>query len=602
MASLMPMPMQAFNAFVSGAYGPISGGLLYTYEAGTTTPKATYTTAVGDVANANPVVLNARGEPPAGIFLGGGGYKIVLKDSLGATIWTQDNVATQDSLLQGDLASTTDPAKGAALVGFKRHGAAGAVARTVYSKLGEFISVKDFGAVGDGVTDDTAAIKAALNSGALAVLAPVGTYLVNSTITLPAGMTLSGQGPGTVFLINAATTGFSKVFDSVSDASITVSNCKIQANVDGVTGIAFTLCRYTTIQNVFFVGCTTSFAIDRGDWHNVKGCFNLGLASPSLKAGSATIWSSVDNDYVFHVDVDGYQSRNIGNGTKASTLYVRRCVAGQFRAIDCNDLNVGNSSPQQFIVVENDCQGVKFTDCICAAAYAGYVLQRGSGAAVDPSFVVFTSCDADQCSTAGYLVTGANWVSIQGACVTASGVATTKQGMLLQPSGSSQVNQIDISNSIIHGYNGTNGTGFQIAGATYVTIRNNKIDSNNICVGISGTSTYIDISGNSMSNYSTALSGTPSQTGNRAVDNPGYNPVGDGAISVGASPFTYTADISPETVYIWGGTISSVTFGKNGSTLTTVASSSTPIAISLGPREQLKVTYTAAPNMNKMVH
>lgn len=56
----------------------------------------------------------------------------------------------------------------------------GAVARSVASKLGESVSVKDFGAVGDGVTDDTAAIQAALtymasiNGGTL--LFPSGTY------------------------------------------------------------------------------------------------------------------------------------------------------------------------------------------------------------------------------------------------------------------------------------------------------------------------------------------------------------------------------------------------------------------------------------------
>ncbi|GEM_PF-1953119 len=68
---------------------PLAGGLLYSYAAGTTTPKATYTTAAGDVENSNPVVLDAYGR--AVIFISGA-YKFVLQDADGVTIETTDNV------------------------------------------------------------------------------------------------------------------------------------------------------------------------------------------------------------------------------------------------------------------------------------------------------------------------------------------------------------------------------------------------------------------------------------------------------------------------------------------------------------------------------
>lgn len=61
----------------------------------------------------------------------------------------------------------------------------GAVARTVQSKLRDVVSVKDFGAKGDGVTDDTAAIQAALNSGAKNIVFASGTYKLTSSITIP---------------------------------------------------------------------------------------------------------------------------------------------------------------------------------------------------------------------------------------------------------------------------------------------------------------------------------------------------------------------------------------------------------------------------------
>jgi len=55
----------------------------------------------------------------------------------------------------------------------------GAVARTAQAKMRDVVSVKDFGAVGDGVADDTAAIQAAINTGFNLVF-PAGTYLANN--------------------------------------------------------------------------------------------------------------------------------------------------------------------------------------------------------------------------------------------------------------------------------------------------------------------------------------------------------------------------------------------------------------------------------------
>lgn len=67
----------------------------------------------------------------------------------------------------------------------------GAVATTVQAKLRETVSVKDFGAVGDGVTDDTAAILIAQATGKK-VLFPSGTYLLGSTVALTSTHNNSG--------------------------------------------------------------------------------------------------------------------------------------------------------------------------------------------------------------------------------------------------------------------------------------------------------------------------------------------------------------------------------------------------------------------------
>lgn len=81
---------------------------------------------------------------------------------------------------------------GAALVGFKQDGT-GTVNRQVQDKLREFLSVKDFGAVGDGLTDDTAAIQLALDSNNPTILFSAGVYLVTSKLIIKDNTHIIGQ-------------------------------------------------------------------------------------------------------------------------------------------------------------------------------------------------------------------------------------------------------------------------------------------------------------------------------------------------------------------------------------------------------------------------
>ena len=72
---------------------PLNGGLLYTYQAGSSTPLATYSDNAGNVANANPIVLGVDGRPASEIWLTYGfSYKFVLCDSSNNVIQTYDNL------------------------------------------------------------------------------------------------------------------------------------------------------------------------------------------------------------------------------------------------------------------------------------------------------------------------------------------------------------------------------------------------------------------------------------------------------------------------------------------------------------------------------
>ena len=188
---------------------PLTGGKLYSYEAGTTTPQTTYTTVSGDVPHANPIILDSAGRVPGGqIWLTAGlNYKFVLTSSTDTSIGTWDNITG----INGTGISTN-----ASLIAFDPAGA-NAVATTVQAKLRETVSVKDFGAVGDGVTDDTAAIQAAV-SAANRIYFPSGTYLCDGQIALRSNVTLCGDGMN-VTKVKKVTTDYGGVFVANSDST-----------------------------------------------------------------------------------------------------------------------------------------------------------------------------------------------------------------------------------------------------------------------------------------------------------------------------------------------------------------------------------------------
>jgi hypothetical protein len=189
--------------FLDGSGNPLSGGKLESFVAGTTTPQTTYTEASGAVAHPNPIILDAAGRVPTGeIWItAGASYKFVLSDSNNVVIATYDNITGIDGTgiatnatsvsftgFKGQVGNLQDlaDADGSDWVGFEPAGS-NAVARSVQDKLREYVSVKDFGAVGNGVADDTLAVQAAFDACAASgqgLYFPAGTYNASSALTM----------------------------------------------------------------------------------------------------------------------------------------------------------------------------------------------------------------------------------------------------------------------------------------------------------------------------------------------------------------------------------------------------------------------------------
>ena len=82
MASVLLSPYGVGQQFFDDNGNPLAGGLIYTYQSGSSTPLATYTDSGGTIANSNPIVLDSAGRAPSEIWMFAGyTYKFIIKTS-----------------------------------------------------------------------------------------------------------------------------------------------------------------------------------------------------------------------------------------------------------------------------------------------------------------------------------------------------------------------------------------------------------------------------------------------------------------------------------------------------------------------------------------
>lgn len=235
MAQLSPSPRLYFTDSVTGL--PLVGGKLYTYASGTTTPQATYTTAAGNAANTNPIILNARGE--AEIWLDATKqYTYVLKTATDTLVWTVNNI-------NGN--STTAP-----------------------------VNVLDFGAVADSTggatgTNNAAAFQAAFDTGhdvfiPAADTPGYGYRVTTATIKYPVRVYGEGVTATTIF----PTTGYS-TFVSAND-SVEISDLQFLGKTGTGQAEVYGDCiKYDAVTNdATFTGFMEGCKVQRVKFRNLK--------------------------------------------------------------------------------------------------------------------------------------------------------------------------------------------------------------------------------------------------------------------------------------------------------------------------------------------
>jgi parallel beta-helix repeat protein len=170
-----------FQQFFDRDGSPLDNGFVYIGTANLnpeTNPLTVYFDDALTIPAAQPLRTSngyiVRNGSPARLYTSQEDFSLTVREKNSVLVYTVAD-ATSLSNLQTQLAAGS----GSSLVGYNQ-GGAGAVNRTVQSRLRDFVSVKDFGAVGNGVVDDTVAVQAALDSGAYGIFVPDGTYIVNA--------------------------------------------------------------------------------------------------------------------------------------------------------------------------------------------------------------------------------------------------------------------------------------------------------------------------------------------------------------------------------------------------------------------------------------
>lgn len=196
----------------------------------------------------------------------------------------------------------------------------GAVARSAASKFGDVVSVKDFGAVGDNVADDTAAIQAAINAAYAANKAlyiPGGRYRITALTFAPTDPVATGQGlriygdtsgngtlgRGTILSTTATSGSVFTIQPSTGASYVELTGLTFQGNANVTAGVVFNQSWLAKVRNCVFSGFSNASA---------KALWFYPSATPIGYSGSSWV-----QNCVFQSNSTGIFSGGAASGTPA---------------------------------------------------------------------------------------------------------------------------------------------------------------------------------------------------------------------------------------------------------------------------------------------
>jgi hypothetical protein len=471
----------------------------------------------------------------------------------------------------------------------------------IYSAVDSIIvNVKNHGAVGNAVADDTAAINAAiakLNPALGGVIYfPPGWYLISAAINIPNYTTIVGAGEFATIIRTTSTTA--DVFTSTGTVLVGIRNLQIDsvATRTAGSGVNFTTVTNYTIDHVRFVDCYNAGTFTTA---------NTGFVSNILLVHGSGVWN---RGFVWKYCIDTHCHRIIINGGTAVL-----------------------SGSNAWLQVDSGCDTWSMMDSGAGASSGsglGFYLSHTDGGSFPPRWVKLTNfwfegssgsagsgsngIQIDNCQDAqffnGYVSTSLNGVYITGGRDILFASARVQncwsRGSVVSSAGTlDTVTFRDVKfDSNSQGANGS--VGHLLVGGTAIHVRVRDCKFSNQGLGLTNKVTYaiensvpqsqdLQVSGSTFisGDYVSGIFGGSAPTQHVARDNYGYNPVG--SLSTPAVPATTVAYTNlfgvDATVHVAGGTVTAISVAGAPAGTTTGA-----FRVPAG--STIAITYTVAPS------
>lgn len=289
-----------------------------------------------------------------------------------------------------------------------------AISRSLQTRLMEQMSVKDFGAVGDGVTNDTAAI----------ALAETARAAVGGELVFPPGLYLfSGQainrangggwrGIGQCKLIPTANSTImiditGAVVGATSPVGFYVHGFTFGPNgKTGVVAIRETAPYYSSFKSLKFLDglaycciLTGSSAATQTGWVNIDDIHQRG-------SGTWVFQGFDDTHYIFNINVTNFNQQGTGGSTwtDLKLFKLHRAVSVYLNNVNAASLDGGADG----VSLDGDCQGVFLSNVIIGWPRTGVKSVVGTDTLI-PSYVYLVNCGFDQPTVAGLDIAGRTW-------------------------------------------------------------------------------------------------------------------------------------------------------------------------------------------------
>ena len=369
-------------------------------------------------------------------------------------------------------------------------GSTGSDTRTVTARLQDYVSVKDFGAVGDGSTDDLNAFNEAIAANVGAIYVPKGTYKISGTLTCAdKNLKLVGAGEKSSILKFTGNSGNGLSWtDAGVDNGLTIRDLAFEAG-GARSGSPISVVYSTTLggitNNVLIENVSINGADSSNYWAN--GIYLDHARHSTLNRVSMACYAS---GTTYGIKFHGTQTSPENPGT------------GDSRILNCHFASINGPA----IEIEGKTEGTHIHNCIGIAVKTGVDSTRSAG---EP-LVIITDCHFN--TTEYGIRFGKTMQSTIKGCLLYGVDATNWTGIYIDTSGDN--NDIIVANNIIHGR--TDGTGTQVGielnNGIRFNISNNIYKHLDIGTKIASTAQEVQVLDNMFESVGSRISDGGSQT------------------------------------------------------------------------------------------